>query len=45
MAVFNNLVLGLLRRTSVDSLPDARRYYAANLEEAAALILRSPAPV
>ena len=45
MAVFNNLVLGLLLRTGVDNLPDARRYYAANLEEAAALILRSPAPV
>jgi len=45
MAVLNNLVLGLLLRTGVDNLPDARRYYAANLEEAAALILRSPAPV
>jgi predicted transposase YbfD/YdcC len=45
MAVLNNLVLGLLRRTGVENLPDARRYYAANLEEAATLILRSPAPV
>jgi len=45
MAVLNNLVLGLLRRKAVDGVPDARRYYAANLEEAAALILRSPAPV
>ena len=44
MAVLNNLVLGLLRRNRVDNVPDARRYYAANLEEAAALILRSPAP-
>lgn len=44
MAVLNNLVLGLLRRNGVDNVPDARRYYAANLEEAAALILRSPAP-
>jgi predicted transposase YbfD/YdcC len=44
MAVLNNLVLGLLRRTGVDNVPDARRYYAANLEEAAALILRSPVP-
>jgi predicted transposase YbfD/YdcC len=45
MAVLNNLVLGLLRRKAVDGVPDARRYYAANLEEAAALILRSPASV
>jgi predicted transposase YbfD/YdcC len=45
MAVLNNLVLGLLRRRGVDNVPDARRYYAANLEEAAALILRSPAPI
>ena len=45
MAVINNLVLGLLRRQEHQYLPDARRYYAANLEEAAALILRSPAPV
>jgi len=44
MAVLNNLVLGLLRRTGVDNLPDARRHYAANLEEAAALVLHSPAP-
>ena len=45
MAVLNNLVLGLLRQRGVDNVPDARRYYAANLEEAAALILRSPAPI
>jgi len=45
MAVPNNLVLGLLRRIDVDNLPDARRYCAANLEEAAVLILRSPARV
>jgi predicted transposase YbfD/YdcC len=44
MAVLNNLVLGLLRRTGVDNLPDARRHYAAHLEEAAALVLHSPAP-
>lgn len=45
MAVLNNLVLGLLRRTGVDNVPDARRYYAANLDEAAALILHSPTSV
>lgn len=42
MAVLNNLVLGLLRRTGADYLPDARRYYAANFDEAVALILQSP---
>lgn len=31
MAVLNNLMLGLLRRRGVDNLPDARRYYTANL--------------
>ena len=45
MAVLNNLVLGLLRRSGVNNVPDARRYYAANLEKAAALILHSPVPV
>jgi hypothetical protein len=44
MAVLNNLVLGLLHRSGADYVPEARRYYAANLEEAAALILRSPVP-
>jgi predicted transposase YbfD/YdcC len=42
MAVLNNLVLGLFRRRGHDKVPDARRYYAAHLEEAAALVLRSP---
>jgi hypothetical protein len=44
MAVINNLVLGLLRNRSTEYIPDARRYYAANLDEAIALVLRSPAP-
>jgi hypothetical protein len=44
MAVLNNLLLGLMRRNGVDNVPDARRYYAANLDEAAALILHSPTP-
>lgn len=43
MAVINNLVLGLLRHASFETLPDARRYYAANLPAAVALVLRSPA--
>jgi predicted transposase YbfD/YdcC len=42
MAVLNNLVLGLLRRREHETLPDARRYYAAHLEDAVALVLRSP---
>jgi predicted transposase YbfD/YdcC len=44
MAVINNLVLGLLQREPHRYVPDARRFYAANIEEAAALILRSPTP-
>jgi len=42
MAVIHNLLLGLLRRRGVDNVPDARRYYAANLEEAVNLLLLSP---
>jgi predicted transposase YbfD/YdcC len=42
MAVINNLVLGLLRGTDFETLPDARRYFAANLPAAVALVLRSP---
>ena len=42
MAVINNLVLGLLRRRDVVNMPDARRYYAANLEEAVNLLTLSP---
>jgi predicted transposase YbfD/YdcC len=42
MAAINNLVLGLLRNTGFETLPDARRYYAANLSAAVALVLRSP---
>jgi hypothetical protein len=42
MAVINNLVLGLLRGTDFETLPDARRYYGANLPAAVALVLRSP---
>ena len=42
MAVVNNLVLGLLRKARFETLPDARRYYAANLPDAIALVMRSP---
>lgn len=42
MAALNNLVLGLLRNTDFGTVPDARRNYAVNLQEAANLILRSP---
>jgi predicted transposase YbfD/YdcC len=42
MAVINNLLLGLLRRRGVVNMPDARRYYAANLEEAVNLLVLSP---
>jgi hypothetical protein len=42
MAAINNLVLGLLRKTDFETLPDARRYYEANLPAAVALVLRSP---
>jgi predicted transposase YbfD/YdcC len=41
MAILNNLVLGLLRRQGFPYVPDARRYYAANLGKAVALILRA----
>jgi predicted transposase YbfD/YdcC len=43
MAAINNLVLGLLRGTDFETLPDARRGYAANLPDAVALVLRTPA--
>ena len=42
MAVINNLVLGLLRHRSLETVPDARRYYQANLHEAVGLVLLSP---
>ena len=42
MAAINNLVLGLVRRTAFETLPDARRSYEANLSAAVALVLRSP---
>jgi predicted transposase YbfD/YdcC len=42
MAVLNNLVLGILRQRGHNNVPNARRYYAAHLEEAVALVLRSP---
>ena len=43
MAIINNLVLGLLLRQGVVNVPDARRSYDANPEEAAKLLLLAPA--
>lgn len=43
MAIINNLVLGLLLRQGVVNVPDARRHYDANPEEAARLLLLAPA--
>jgi predicted transposase YbfD/YdcC len=42
MAAINNLVLGLLDKQSFRSVPEARRYYAANLDQALDLIIQSP---
>lgn len=42
IAVINNLVLGLLRHCFFETVPDARRYYNANLDQAVDLILQSP---
>jgi predicted transposase YbfD/YdcC len=42
VAVLNNLVLGLLRHSTFETVPDARRYYDANLHQAVQLVLLSP---
>ena len=42
MALFNNLVSGLLTPHGWRYLPEARRYYAANLKAALALLLHPP---
>jgi predicted transposase YbfD/YdcC len=42
MAIINNLVLGLLLRQGIVNLPDARRCYDANPEEAVKLLLSCP---
>jgi len=42
MAVINNLVLGLLDKQDFRSVPEARRHYAANLDQALNLIIQSP---
>ena len=42
MAVINNLVLGLLCYCALETVPDARRYYEANLHQAVGLVLLSP---
>lgn len=42
MAAINNLVLGLLLPRGVRNVPDARRYYAANPQDAVALVMGCP---
>jgi predicted transposase YbfD/YdcC len=42
MAVINNLVLGLLDKQDFRSVPEARRHYAANLDQALDLIIQPP---
>jgi len=39
MCIFNNIVLGLMAKTGYQSVPSARRYFAANLEDALALLV------
>ena len=41
MAVINNLGLGLIDRQDCRSVPEARRHYAANLDEAWELIRKA----
>lgn len=41
LAVLNNLVLGLLRRSGISTVPQARRRYSAHLPEALALVLQA----
>lgn len=43
MALLNNLILGLLARLGYRNVPEARRYYAAHLEQAVRLVLFRPA--
>jgi predicted transposase YbfD/YdcC len=42
MAATNNLALGLLLRQGVANVPDARRWYDANPEDATTLVLKCP---
>jgi len=42
LAVINNLVLGLFARLGYTSAPEARRHFAAHLDEAVNLVLRVP---
>ena len=42
IATINNLILGLLSRQGVTSVPQARRQFAAHPDQALALILRTP---
>lgn len=42
LAVINNLVLGLFARLGYASVPEARRHFAAHLDEAVNLVLKAP---
>ena len=42
LAVCNNLALGLIRHAGWDNVAEARRFYAANIEQALQLILSPP---
>lgn len=39
MSIINNIVLGIMAKTGYQSVPSARRYFAAHLEEALALLV------
>ena len=39
MSIINNIVLGLIAKTEYHSVPSARRYFAANLEDALTLLV------
>jgi len=42
LTLINNLVIGLLLRRGVKNVPEARRRFAAHLDEAVQVILRCP---
>ena len=42
LAVFNNLALGMIRQAGWENVAEARRFYAAHIEQALQLILRAP---
>jgi len=42
LAVFNNLALGMIRQAGWENVAEARRFYAAHIEQALRLILPAP---